>query len=204
MNTNLKMSIMLNAIKKPGIAQIIAASDVGERMTKKCRKTGEPRPIWLDGLVCYTKSVVALGFDYNDVVRNEMARGIGDPFLWEEKASTVSMPDPDSTNGIVRRGIKNPEQKYVRIFIDMGRIKIKPESIFINAFGDDVTDRITDDIRESYFRIEHGSVKQLEAGALNEVKPREYKLENFMGIVCEEIEYISEAIPTFVKEKFGV
>jgi hypothetical protein len=204
MNFSMKMAAMINMIKKNGVATIIAASDTHERLTKKSRSTKEPRPEFLEGLVCYTKSVVSLGFDYNDLVRGEMEKGLGDPSQWKSEASKVSQPDPDFANGIVRQGISNPQQKYVRVYIEQGPIKIKPELIYINAKGEDVTSLITQEIRDDFFPIGYGSEKQLVSGSLNEVKPREYKLENLKGIVCEEIEHICETTPSYVKEKFGV
>ena len=204
MNPALKMAAMINMIKNPGVATIIAASDIHERLTKKSRSTKETRPEFLEGLVCYTKSVVSLGHNYNDLVRHQMAKGLGDPSQWEEQASKVSQPDPDFSNGIVRRGINNPSQKYVRVYIDQGAIKIKPELIYVNSHGDDVTSLITQEVREDFFPIGYGSEKQLLAGSLNEVKPREYKLENIKGIVCEEIEHVCETIPDFIKQRFGV
>jgi len=146
-------------------------------LTKKSRADKSPRPEFLEGLKRYTMSVVSLHHDYTRAVENQIAKNGGDKSQWETEESRVSVPFAQSTNGIMREGIKNPEQKYVRVFVGLGANK-SYEEVYINAKGENVTDLITAEIKENYFPKKYASKKQTDAGVAKEVKPREYKAEN--------------------------
>jgi hypothetical protein len=171
----------LNQVEVHGMATLVAASDIGERLTKKSREDKTPRPDFLDGLVRYTMSVVSLKHDYNTAVVNQIKKAGGNPADWTPEESTVSQPDPLSVNGIVRMGLKNPEQKYVRIFVGMSANK-SYEEVYINGRGENVTHLITQEIKENFFPLKYGSEKQLLAGSEKEVIPREYKAENVLYV----------------------
>lgn len=180
MNTSIfNLISTLNQVDLHGMATLIAASDIGERLTKKSRADKSPRPAFLDGLVRYTMSVVSVHHDYNEGVKNQIKKAGGNPADWNPEESTVSQPDPLSTNGIVRMGLKNTEQKYVRIFVGMSANK-SYEEVYINGKGENVTHLITEEIRDNFFPIKYGSEKQLLAGSGKEVIPREYKAENVL------------------------
>jgi hypothetical protein len=196
-----KLIETLNKIDVHGMATLIACSDIGERLTKKSRADKTPRPDWLDGLQRYTMSVVSLKHDYTKAVTNQIVKGGGDPSQWETAESTVSQPDPSCPNGILRMGLKNTEQKYVRVFVGMTANK-SYEEFYINGQGVNVTDRITKEIKDNFFPIKYGSENQLLAGAAKEIMPREYKAEN--------IHYIQKGAAVFnvlskdLRELFGL
>ncbi len=171
----------LNTIETHGMATLVAASDIGERLTKKSRADKSPRPEFLEGLVRFTMSVVSLNHDYNKGVVNQIKKAGNDPAAWIPEESTVSQPDPLCPNGVVRMGIKNPEQKYVRVFVGMSPNK-SYEEVYLNGKGENVTHLITEEIRDNFFPLKYGSEKQLLAGSEKEIIPREYKAENVFYI----------------------
>jgi uncharacterized protein YukJ len=171
----------VNQIDLHGMATLIAASDIGDRLTKKSRADKSPRPDFLDGLVRYTMSVVSLKHDYNKAVINQISKAGGNPADWNPEESTVSQPDPLCPNGIIRMGLKDTDKKYMRVFVGMSANKSYDE-VYINAKGENVTHLITEEIKENFFPLKYGSEKQLLAGSQKEVIPREYKAENVLYI----------------------
>lgn len=167
----------INAISTHGMARIIAASTV--RVTKKSRSDKSPAPEWMDGLTRVAMFTANVGHDYQTAVRNQVEKSGMDPQNFQAEASNVSENDPDSTNGIIRQGLKDPNQKYVRVYVDMGPNKVYEERYY-NAAGEDVTDKIDEQVRADFFPKKYGSEKQMLAGAAKEVKPREYKAENIL------------------------
>jgi hypothetical protein len=167
----------LNNIDKHGMATLVACSEIGDRLTKKSRADKSPRPEFLEGLKRYTMSVVSLHHDYTRAVENQIVKGGGDKSQWETEESKISEPFAQSTNGIMRQGLRNPEQKYVRVFVGLGANK-SYEEVYINAKGENVTELITKEVKENYFPKKYASKKQEAVGVAKEVKPREYKAEN--------------------------
>jgi hypothetical protein len=167
----------MNQIDLHGMATLVAASDIGERLTKKSRADKSPRPAFLEGLVRYTMSVVSLHHDYNKSVVNQINKVGGNPADWIPEESTVSQPDPLCPNGIIRMGLKDTDKKYFRIFVGMSANK-SYEEVYLNGKGENVTHLITEEIRDNFFPLKYGSEKQLLAGSEKEIIPREYKAEN--------------------------
>lgn len=173
---------LINALRQidgHGVASIIAKSDVGERMTKKARSDKSPPPAWSEGLVCITRSVVNVNHVYETAVKNQIVKNGLDPAAFEVEESKISRPVDGWPNTLLREGLKDANQLYVRVFIEMG-IKTTVETFYLNGKGQNVTDLVTDQFRDDFLEKKYGSVKQMVAGAKKEVKPREYKAENII------------------------
>lgn len=169
----------LKEVNTHGIASLIAKSDIHERMTKKSRADKSLPPEWSQGLICLTRSVVSVNHTYEKAVQNQIAKNGFDPKNFQVEASTVSNAVAGWPNTLLREGLKNVDQLYVRVFIEMG-VKSSLETYYLNALGENVTDKVTRDFRENFFPKEYGAEKQMLAGSGKEIKPREYKAENII------------------------
>ena len=174
----------LRLIDSHGVASLIAKSDVGDRLTKfhrgdKVKGIKTPPPAWSNGLYCLTRSIVNVNHVYEKAVKNQIVKNGLDPAAFEVEESKVSRPVDGWPNTLLREGLNDPDQLYVRVFIEMG-IKTTLETFYFNGAGQDVTHLITDDFRENFMEKKYGSVKQMVAGAAKEIKPREYKAENII------------------------
>ncbi len=175
------MNQLIETIKQVtthGLASIIAKSDVGTRLTKKARSDKSELPIWSIGLYSITRTVVSVNHDYSKAVNNQIKKS-GSDMEFDASESTVSVPVEDFPNSILRQGRTNPNQLYMRVFVDMG-VKVKTETYYFNGIGENVSDKITEQFKDDFFPKESSSVKQLLHGAEKEVKPKEYKLENIL------------------------
>lgn len=168
----------LRQVNGHGLASIVAISDIGERLTKKSRATKEPRPAWAEGLYGLTRTVVNVGHDYEKAVLNQLKKSEGD-LSFKAEESTVSKPIEDFPNNLLREGIKNPNQLYLRVFVGMGA-KTSIETFYFNLSGENVTALVTDDFKDNYFPLKYGSVKQAVHGSEKEIMPRDYKLDNIL------------------------
>ena len=178
--SNLKTLVeTLKKIDTHGMASLVAKSDVHERLTKKARSDKSPLPTWAEGLICLTRSVVNVNHDYNAGVKNQIIKNGFDPKNFEAEESTVSRPIDGWPNQVLREGAKNPDQLYVRVFIEMG-VKTTLEAYYLNGKGQDVTALVTEQFQDDFFPKKYGSEKQMLAGAAKEIKPREYKAENII------------------------
>lgn len=178
----------IREINKHGVAAIIAASDTHERMTKKSRADGSPVPAWAQGLRALTYSTVNLNHDYTKAINNHLEKtGFNPNFVADE--STVSKPIEGWPNTILRESPKNPDQLYVRVFIEMSKAIVKPEVFYINGLGQNVTDQVTKEFKENFFPKQYGSQKQAEHGVSKEVQVREYKAENILYLQKGKVVY---------------
>lgn len=171
----------LREINGHGAASLIAKSDVHKRLTKKSRSDSTPLPQWAEGLISLTRSVVNVNHVYERSVKNQIAKNGNDPDNFKVEKSKVSIPVEGWPNTLLRESEKNPDQLYVRVFIEMG-IKTSVETYYINAQGRNVTDLVNAKFKEDFFPKKYSSKKQEEAGSGKEVKPREYKAENILYI----------------------
>jgi len=169
----------LNRVDSHGMASIIAVSEI--KLTKKSRADKSPTPDFLEGLVRIAKSVVNLNHDYNKAVRNQIEKAGCDPSDWQPEPSKFSEPDPSCPNGIVRQHKDDSSKKYIRVFVGMNSSKAY-EEVYINGKGENVTDLITQDIKDNFFPKKSGSQKQAMSGSGKEIKPREYKAENILYV----------------------
>ena len=159
-----------------GFASFIGMSEV--KLTVKARRNPEqPLPEHLKGLIKLTRSTASVNHNYEDSVQNkQLKQGEMPTFLAEE--SKISNPDPACSNGLIRQGKKDPEQKYLRLYF-FENAKYTTETIYINANGDVVVptedeqiDFLPDSKKESKKQKEHG------VEGKDQVSVREYKVEN--------------------------
>ena len=186
MRTNFpaNLSTLINTIKQidgHGVASLIARSDIHERLTKKARSDKSPLPDWAEGLICLTRSVVNVNHVYEKAVQNQVAKNGFDPNNFQVEESKVSRPVDGWPNTLLREGLKNPDQLYVRVFIEMG-VKSSVETYYLNGRGKNVTDEVDSTFKEDFFPNNYASEKQMLAGSGKEIKPREYKAENILYI----------------------
>jgi hypothetical protein len=192
-------------IERHGMCKILGRSEIGKRLTKKSRADKTPRPDWLDeGTMCYSWFSPSVKHDYTTALHNKQdAAGYEKNFEAEE--SRVSDPDPDFPNGVVRKGKNGREnQKYVRLFPSLSANK-NVESVYINGNGEDITDRITPEIRANFFPKKSESKKQAEYGVegKNQVQVREYKADNIFYIQKGE-KVIYNFIPKQILDLFDL
>jgi hypothetical protein len=192
---------VLNGVDSHGMARVIAKSDLDKRLTKKSRADKSPRPDWMVGLYRVSMFTANVMHDYNQAVKNQVEKSGSDPNNFQAEASKISEPDPDSPNGIVRQSLRDPNQKYVRVFVGMGPEGSYSEC-YINGNGEDVTKKITDEIKANFFPVKSGSEKQMLAGSEKEVKPREYKAENV--IYFQKGDSVYNTLSDQIKETFGL
>lgn len=176
------MENLINALKQVnshGLASLIAKSDIGTRLTKKARSDKSILlPDWCNGLYSITRTVVNVNHDYSKAVNNQIKKAGHEPEFQADESS-VSIPIEDFPNTILRQGRSNPDQLYVRVFVNL-TVKAKVETYYFNGLGENVTDRITEEFKADYFPKESSSVKQILHGAEKEIKSREYKIENIL------------------------
>jgi hypothetical protein len=168
----------LRQVTTHGLASIIAKSDVGTRLTKKARSDKSELPQWSIGLYSISRTVVSVNHDYNKAVNNQIKKS-GNDTDFQADESSVSIPIEDFPNSILRQGRSNPDQFYVRVFVDL-TVKTKNEIYYFNSLGENVTDKVTEQFKDDFFPKVSGSTKQMLHGAEKEVKPREYKIENIL------------------------
>jgi hypothetical protein len=154
-------------------------------MTKKSRADKSLPPEWSNGLIGITRSVMAIkgAIDgYTKAVDNKLPEGES----YNTEASKVSQPIEGFPNGILREGLKNADQLYVRLFVDVFQSNV--EQYYFNDKGEDVTHLVTKDFKDNFLPKKYASKKQADAGVEKEIKPREYKAENIIylqrGDVC--------------------
>lgn len=168
----------LRQVQGHGLASIIAMSDIGERLTKKSRETKETAPDWSRGLYSLTRTVVNIGHDYEKAVVNQLKKSEGDTSFKAEE-SKVSRPVLDFPNNLLREGVNNPDQLYLRVFVGMME-RPKGETLYFNLHGENVTALVDDSFKDNFFPLKYGSVKQAVHGSEKEIMPRDYKLENIL------------------------
>jgi hypothetical protein len=167
----------LSKIETIGACSLIAKSDEHKRLTVKGRNSKIPLPSWAVGLYSITRMVVSVNNDYAKAVNNQIkANGLTPDFQAEE--SKISRPIEEWPNAILREGLKNPDQLYVRVFTNM--VKTNMVKFFFNSLGENVTDLISDDFRAEYMTLPKIAVKQVLHGVAKEVEPREYLAENII------------------------
>lgn len=171
---NLTVSI-LNEIDTHGFVRFIAATDV--KLTVKARSDKRPLPEHLRGLKKVVNTTASLKHDYEDAVNNRLEKN-GLERSFEAEESSVSNPDPQSLNGILRMGKRDESQKYLRLFFFSKHVAY--EEKYINEKGEIVVP--TAEEKEDFFPVKSESKKQLDHGLESEqqVVIREYKIENIL------------------------
>ena len=191
--------------KDHGMISTIARGDVCDRMTKKSRSDKTPPPEWSLGLHSVTRSVMAskpAEGNYTTAVQNQQAKaGFAKDFV--AQASKISQPIEGFPNGLLREGLKNPDQLYVRFYIDV--FPTKMEQYYFNEKGENVTHLVTTEFKDNFFPKKYGSVTQAMAGVAKEIKPREYKAENIIYLQRGEhcFNNLSDNLMTLFKLKIS-
>jgi hypothetical protein len=192
----------LRQINSHGACALIAKSDVHRDMLKKSRSDKTIlTPAWASGLFCITRSVVNVNHDYNKAVSNQIVKNGFDPDNFIPEASKISVPVEGWPNTLLREKTDNPEQLYVRVFIEMG-VKTSLEMYYFNDKGQNVTDKVTPEFRQDFLKASSGSEKQMLAGSGKEVKPREYKIENI--IYLQKGDVVFNQLSQDLMELFGL
>lgn len=180
----------LNKIEGHGFAKLISMT--GNLLNKKGRD-GSPLPDNFSDLKKITLSQVWVGRDYNKGVINKIKKAGFDPKeMWTPEPSRISEADPDCHNGIIRQGLKDNLQKYVRFIFDKNTTS---KSIFIN---NNIEVKVTVSDQENFFKSPPSKagvvVKQSLSGVKDneEILVREYKFESVLYFKFGEIEYFKD------------
>ena len=170
-----------------GNAKIISVTEV--KLLKKHRSTKDLVPPHLEGLQKVTMQVVRIGDDYTARVNNSIKKNGIVGAQYPTVPSKISLPD--SPNGVVRKGIKNAAQKYIRTFIVDGQVNKNMEVIYINSKNQVIVP--SRDEKDGFFPKSYGCVKQAIHGVSKEIKVREYKSQSIKylqkgNLICNTLE----------------
>ena len=174
---------VLNQIPSARMCKVGSVTEV--KTLAKSRIDKSPTPAKYQGVRKVSFFVGTVGNNYQDLVNNRLIIS-GNDAGFVADASSVSAPFPASKNGIMRMGLKNPDQKYIRIYFNVSPNNYN-ETIYIDADGN-VLDIPQADM-EAYFPAKSDSKKQEEHGLEKDiqVQVREFKQESIAYFQCGEV-----------------
>lgn len=165
----------LNRLAK-GMCKVGSVTEV--KILKKSRFDGSPVPAKFSDLKKVSFFVASVGHDYSNIVQNRVDKfGSGSDYNVEQ--STVSVPFNQSLNGVMRSGIKDDNQKYIRLFFNTSPNAYN-ETKYVNGSGEVIVpsqyeiDAFFPKKTDVQKQIEHG----LDKGTF--ITLREFKCENII------------------------
>lgn len=165
------------------MAKVGSVTDL--KLLKKSRLDGRPCPDKFLGLKKVSFFVATVGNNYEDAINNRLKKhGLENNFVANK--SSVSAPFPMSSNGIMRQGIKDENQKYLRLYFQVGPNK-STESYYVDADGNVID--VSKKDQEEFFDKKYVSKKQENAGLQKEdqVMIRDFKVESIVYFQCGDV-----------------
>lgn len=179
--SNDKISVnFLNTISGSRMCKIGSVTVV--TVLAKSRIDKSPTPEKFKNLKKVSFFIGSIANDYESGINKRLAMIGADPSFISD-VSSVSAPFPASTNGIMRMGISNQDQKYVRIYLNVAPNNYC-ESVYVDE--DNKIVNLTHEDLEAFFPKKSESKKQSEHGLDKDLhyQVREFKSENIIYFQC--------------------